>query len=465
LDLNERENLMPYVVNVESVSARESKISQADATDHSERVTFRTQRMELNVKVVPSSCLLYRTANMRTIVRQREEISRRGLEQSFFDLGEENNETQQVQHQILLKMAQDPTADIYSVVRDTQQQRDPLLITVKGVVVNGNRRLAAMRELHATNPEIYSAFTHVEVAILPSDANDRDLSEIETRLQITPDLRSAYGWVEEALGLRGQLKRGWTKDEAASVWGVAKAELDKRLAHLALAEQYLSFFGRSGDYKVVAEDKQVIDRFTNSQKIRSEDGTVPATLLEAERLVMFAVLANDVAERKYLYANDIEAITREVSRQIDDVPIPAVADVFPDPMDPLSGLAPQAGGIRDEILDFLRDPNLSTEIAQKAELALADIKARKLAERHGRQLLEAVKQSLSKISGITLTNTDENTYDKALVQLISLQCEAARIMGLLLSDKPSLARDINLAVRNPLKEVISTIKKLNELAD
>jgi len=455
---------MPYHVSIEPIGDRQARLEQAAATDHKERIVFRAVNLDLDVKRVPSSCLLYRTANIRTIVRQREIVSKRHLDAAFFIAGEENNETQQAQHEILVEMAHDPTADIYSSLVTSRQQRDPLLITVRGVVVNGNRRLAAMRELHYSNPETFSSFTHIEVAVLPPDANEDDLSEIETRLQIAPDLRSAYGWVEEALGLEKQIGGGWTLERAATVWGVPTAELEKRLTHLRLAEQYLEFIDKPSDYKRVADDKQAIETFSTSQRIRSTGGT-PVTQLDAERLVMFAVLANDVADRKYNYAKDIEEVTREVIIQIDDVPEVAPVSTESDPLDPLSGLPLQVGGVSAEVLHILRDRSLSSEIAQKAESVLADIKSSRSAARRGRQLLEAVKGALSKISGLTLTDSDEGTYAKALVQLISLQCEASRLMRLLLTDKPSLAREIDLAMRNPLREVTATINTLNNLAD
>lgn len=449
---------MPYIAVVEPLAERAEKVRQANSSGRKDPLQFRGATIELDVKRVPSASLVYRMANIRTIVRQQEVIKTRALSDDYFSSGEENREAQELQHQILVGMAKDPTADIYSSLREHAKQIYPLLITVTGVVLNGNRRLAAMRDLHSIDPQRYALFTHIEVSVLPEDANEDDLSEIETRLQIAPDLRSAYGWVEEALGLFEQLNhRGWDLARASSVWGVPQSQLRERLAQLTLAEQYLDFIGASKEYAKVADSKQAIETFLKAQRSRS---TAPPSRLDAERLVMFAVLSDsEIADRKYNYAKDIEEVTTEVIALLDVAPTPDFAPA-PDPADPLSGLLPSAGEIPAAVLDSLGDPGRCADVAELAEAALADIKARRNSTRRGRQLLDAVKQALAKISGLTLTNSETSTYPAAMGSLIALQAEATRLMTDMLTDQPDLPQSIDPELSIALGNHLSTLQGL-----
>lgn len=457
---------MPYVAIVQSIEDRTARIDQAEPTGNKGRIFFRGANRDLDVKRVPASSLLYRVSNIRTIVRQRELVMVKNVDPSFFSAGEENDLTQQAQHEILLEMSKDSTADIYSKLRQSAEQRDPLLVTVRGVVVNGNRRLSAMRDLHAEDPGRFNAFTHVEVAVLPTDTNDDDLSEIETRLQIAPDLRSEYGWIEEALGLQDQTEtRGWSLERAASIWDVPISQLRERLDHLRLADQYLEFRGTGGDYKSVAGDKQAFESFTKVQKGRISRNA-PIGRLEAEKLVMFAVLGHEVAYRKYDYANQIESITREIEIMIGTTVTPETTPnvVTDNSADPLAALEAPVDEVEAGLLVLLRDKEYSKDLSEMAEQALADLKSRQSAIKRGSQLTDAVRQSLAKLSGLTLTGVNPETYAKALISLISLQCQVARLIKLLIDDKPALPGEIDLAVINQLREVTAVINRLNSAA-
>jgi hypothetical protein len=450
---------MTYSAVVESVADRRLRISQSAATGRHHTLPFRGSTIDLDVKRIPASVLVYRMANMRTMVMQQVEIRSLGLDESYFSSGEENQEAQGVQHRILVEMAKDPTADIHSHLSETKEQRDPLLVTVTGVVVNGNRRLAAMRDLFAADPIAYSNFSHIEVAVLPDDASEDDLSEIETRLQIAPDLRSEYGWVEEALGLRDQItRRGWPLDRAASVWGEPRATLNDRLQQLVFAENYLDHIGRPHEYALVKDSQQAITTFLKSQKSR---GNVDPSELDAERLVMFAVLSSgDIQYRKYDYARDIQVVARQVVKQVDANP-GAVSSTH-DPNDPLAGLSPTSGAVPAPILDALRDPQMVEEVAELAEAALADHKSRSAATRRGRQLQDGVSGALQKISGLQLTNSESDTYPAVINLLVSTNAEATRLMSLLLTEDPSLVSTIDVNARNGLIDAFRSLAELLE---
>ena len=452
---------MSALNSIEPVELRKAKIARAEPQNRLFSLRYKSRTEELDVKRVAISALIYRVANMRTSVKQRECIAQQSLPATFFSAGQENLETQQIQHSILVELSHDNLADIFAELQRSAQQTEPLLVTTSGVVVNGNRRLAAMRELLHSDPARFSSFSHIDVAVLPPDADEDTLSEIETTLQIRPDLRSDYGWIEEALGLRTQIDElGWDYEKAATVWGASVSDLKDRLKNLLLAEQYLEYLNAPGDYGRVSGDKQAIETFSKTQGSRT--ATSSASRKEFQKLVMFAVLKEEVQDRKYNYAKEIDAISKEMERHIDAPPPTRPTQLDPD--DPLGDLPAHVDDVPEGLLEMARDVSYSDELAQLAETSLLEIKTRRSAEKKGRQLLQASTDALAKLSGLSLANTDEATYLPTLKKLISIHCETAKIMNLLLKEKPDLAREIDLGERNPLRDVIATINELNRLA-
>src|ERR1700722_13866982 len=103
----------------------------------------------LKVVSLPVDLLIYRVDNCRTYSEQSDPIDKDGFDKNYFAKGQELSTAQGAQHAILLKLAKKETS-VSPIIRvlETEGQRYPLLITSTGVVVNGNRRLSAMRELY-----------------------------------------------------------------------------------------------------------------------------------------------------------------------------------------------------------------------------------------------------------------------------------------------------------------------------
>ncbi len=72
-------------------------------------------------------------------------------------------------------------------------QRDPGIITRKGVLLNANTRAAALRELG--DPEK----RWIRVAVLPDDAEPSELAQLELALQVQDPLKDKYQLTEELL--------------------------------------------------------------------------------------------------------------------------------------------------------------------------------------------------------------------------------------------------------------------------
>lgn len=132
--------------------------------------------------------------NFRTYIDQQSYIRREGKRSDFFSSGQENESIQQLQHEILAQLARKGKSDAETVVPvidvlKKERQREPLLITSKGIVVNGNRRLAGIRELLDEDSSAYVEFTHVDCLVLPADITSEEIVDIEALLQGKPVLK------------------------------------------------------------------------------------------------------------------------------------------------------------------------------------------------------------------------------------------------------------------------------------
>lgn len=413
---------MSVTVRVIPLDDRRSAIEQTEETERTYSVPFRGQRINPRTRRIPLDLPIYRVANMRTSVRQRAYATRHRLPEDYFTNGQEDPSVQQAQHGILAELSKDAKANIYQRLEETAEQEDPLIVTVGGVVLNGNRRFAAMRELYDSDPSRYQRFSHVEVAVLPADATEDDLTAIETQLQIRPDLKLEYGWVEKAIGLRRQrTELGWSLSKAAEAWGDSEAELNALLVRLDVADDYLSrYIGSPGDYSEVAAHEQAFRTFVERQRARQ--GSVDPSRLEAERQVMFAVLANHDPDyrpgRVYDYARQIDEITSRVLPQLatDDATAPALAEDGLDPLDAI-GEAPRA--VPDPVLNVLRSSDRGVEVAQLASDALDAVDMARRAARRGEAVLEAARKINSLLSSIDVGSARPSTVEPALVQFAS----------------------------------------------
>ena len=217
---------------------------------------FRGGYLQIPVIRVPHELLIYRVENGRLIAELEEHVRSRGLSLDALAEREEAAEVQELLHGFLAEKAADPRGPVLQELRRQAQQTEPLLITAEGVLVNGNRRLAAMRQLLAEDPDRYAGFAEVSAAVLPADARAEDVESVEAALQLAPETKLAYGWINRRLKLRRQLQdRGLSREAIADAYRFADpGEIDRELRELALAELYLDrYLGEAGRYSQVAD--------------------------------------------------------------------------------------------------------------------------------------------------------------------------------------------------------------------
>ncbi len=216
-------------------------------------LTFQKKNTYFPVYTVDTDLPKYRLANGRTQAAQEEYLAKhpeKGMD--FFARDAESEEVQRVQHELLREMIKNP--DLLSFFEDpSHSQEQPLILTDKGFVVNGNRRLCAMRELYYRDQEKYARYSHIDVVILPV-CDEKDIDELEASLQIQPDIKQDYTWIAMACMLRArQMRYGYTDQQLSQLYDMPEREIRARLAHLDLVDEYLQSRKKAKQYDLVAK--------------------------------------------------------------------------------------------------------------------------------------------------------------------------------------------------------------------
>ena len=112
-------------------------------------------------------------------------------------------------HKLLSGDPSDPTKvdpSFIALKEDLQEhgQNEPGIITRAGVLVNGNTRQAALKELGQPN---------IRVAVLPSDAGHDDVKAVELSLQLRKDHRRDYSFMNFLLAVDESVREGSPKEK------------------------------------------------------------------------------------------------------------------------------------------------------------------------------------------------------------------------------------------------------------
>ena len=200
-----------------------------------ERFEYNSEQHDLRVFKVDINFPYYRLDNGRTMRSQQEYLDKESLDKTIFS-DQTSSRAQEIQHEILLKMIDD--AELRKALND-DGQRDPVLLSSTGVVVNGNRRLAAMRML---------GFQHLDAVVLP-DLPEKEISKIEMRLQMRQEAKQDYNWVDELLVIhRNHTEKDMSIEEIRKAMNKKTATVQSQLLQLQLLEKYLVSMKQDGQY-------------------------------------------------------------------------------------------------------------------------------------------------------------------------------------------------------------------------
>lgn len=387
---------------------------------------FRSQMTDLPVVRLEVGLPIYRIKNGRTSVEQRLYIQDHDCDETFFDGTEEDTSVQDAQFTILSKLAKNPKAPIFDELAHVAVQTEPLLLTSYGAVLNGNRRLAAMRELFDENPDKYSSYSHVNAAILPKNAAEKDLELLEAELQLTPETRLAYGWIERRLKLRRQVRdlridRGRIK---ASYRFKKDQDINIELSQLDLAEEYLSeYLNEPRAYEKVANSAQLFRDLEKSLRgCKAEES-------ESRRKLGFLLAkeAQNLGDRVYgfksIFGKDFATFAQKFAKRqgINLTKVNQSAPTTNDPEDPLGGFPdstlPSGSLNYSEMAERLSKPSTTRELGVLVVDIAEQIRIEERDQSSGEAALKCAERINSLLQEIDLSKADASTFPGILAQL------------------------------------------------
>jgi ParB-like chromosome segregation protein Spo0J len=192
----------------------EHKASNQEATY---AITLRGKKVYLPVIRVNPALLLLNPKNNRLSGQLKDHPKRSQVEAE-----PDSSESQSLLHSLLSATAK--FSDLSKQLKVMGQQ-EPGLITQDGLLVNGNTRVAALRELD---------INYVEVAVLTSNITDTDVLDMEMSLQVTDLVHQDYTFTNELLLMKRFLDAGNSPEALAKkmAWitrGVIKVQAHMRL--------------------------------------------------------------------------------------------------------------------------------------------------------------------------------------------------------------------------------------------
>jgi hypothetical protein len=172
-------------------------------------------------------------------------------------------------------------------------QLRPGVVLNDGGVLDGNRRLAVLIDLAATEPNP-SRFEYFEAVILPQNVGDEDRWRIEAGLQIGRDEKLAYSPINQLLkikqGLQIFAKNTRPESEIArTLYGVSEEQVRRDIAKIKLIDEYLAFIGRPQAYNEVSRVLERFEEALNAIEAAGKENWKPARFQQL-KLALWATI-------------------------------------------------------------------------------------------------------------------------------------------------------------------------------
>lgn len=421
-----------YQVQIIPRADRQTRIEHAlEASKTNEKLHgYRPHPIDLPLISLDVSIPIYRMENFRTFTAQKRAISKNSLPKDTFEKGQESQSTQQRQHEILIELSKKGKADrvvpIYDVLA-REGQRESILITQFGVVVNGNRRLAAMRDLLDSNAGIDSdRFRFVDCAVLPADVTAEDILRIEGLLQAKAETKLDYDWIGNAELIKSLVDLEGSNKVVAERQNLSVADVKNTIQALAEADLYLKdWIGDPGAYECLPEDTEQL--FSDLPKLlKGKD----SSLQTASRAIAWSLMENRdlLPGRLYNYNRAIGGLSEGVlGRMSEELDIPIKSKTEDSDDEGFEFELESENDIPDYtgIVEILKDDDSKDDaIAALIDACDSEIEKEK-GKKSARAALNAVSQAHSKLASVDLSTAGSNTYAAMEKQLLAAkqQCE------------------------------------------
>ncbi len=422
-----------YKVTVRPQHERQAAIqAQAAASSRKDtsHIVYEGTPTQLTVIRVPLNLPVYRMENGRTQTQQLSYIAQNNLPATYFEAGEENESVQQIQHDILKIFVNEKTDSLTPISEELERtkQTEPLLITPSGVVVNGNRRLCAMRELYTERPAEFASFATVECAVLPP-LTPEQVEDVEIRLQMTPETKLQYGWVDECLKIQRLLDKGRSEGAIADLMRQGVTALRKSLQAQKYAEIYLRDWRKKPkDYQQVHSGQQFFNDLVGRLKSKSGE------LLEANLRIAWilfdnrTVLGGRIYNFNQVVGDRAPEVLSSLAERLDvEEGTPAEDEEDAEDLDiDLGEDATAPSTPYGPLIKVLDDETRRVEVTDHLKAVCQTIIDAKQTIKLGSSALTAVREAHSRLVEVDLTGANPKTYagiDRQLEEVIHTATE------------------------------------------
>lgn len=236
------------------------------------QVEYRGKYRPLPVIEVPIELLVYRIENIRTKSLQKQWLAQhRDIPKDLFVSDPFSIEAQENQHQVLKLLVDKENLLKAFKDNDKLQQTEPLICSNDGIVVNGNRRLCAWRELYYNNKNKYAHFQTVRVAVLP-DSDPQGMYDLEVALQIHSDMKAEYVWHAIAADYQEKFESGMDINVLAAKQNKKPEEISNYIECYNYAAQYLESIGHPDEWMMVDKQEYAFKQIITGRRNISKPG-------------------------------------------------------------------------------------------------------------------------------------------------------------------------------------------------
>lgn len=135
-----------------------------------------------------------------------------------------------------------------------ETQRVYGIVTADGIIIDGNRRAMLLNKLFHQREALGYSYREVEHCqyflsiILPDDATERDIQQLETTYQMGEDKKLDYNPIEKYLKCKELKRLGFLEEDIAGFMSERPAKIKEWLSILKLMDEYLDAYDYDGIY-------------------------------------------------------------------------------------------------------------------------------------------------------------------------------------------------------------------------
>lgn len=339
--------------------------------------------------------LMFRVENSRTEIQQLSYIRKNTLSKNFFS-DPESSRAQDAQEEILIEMVRSRGKDLLDDLR-LNKQDDSCIITYDGYIVNGNRRIAALK---------YLGDRYIDCIVLPEDATPKDIYSLEQQLQIAQDFREDYHWINELRNIRRGIEDErfcFSEKDLAANLRLEPKDLQVKLKMLDLIDAFLIWKKIPGeyDYPKLDDAEEILRQLEKAIKKYATENNKREALQNA----VFTLIEERPAKgRLYGYVMDLIRNFDQVYEKMQ-----SNTDQTGDEENPTEST--KDDGLLDELLvdtakpdSLFNDHENASEMATNLVETIADVKAENREKRDTEAVYESVSVALRELQSLSIEN-------------------------------------------------------------